>query len=487
MSRLPIAVAQGDGIGPEIMRSVIKIFDAAKVPLSYTYVDMGRKLYEKGFRTGMTPEAQQTVESLGILFKGPMETPKGTGVKSINVTARKVWNTFANKRRFESIAGGVDTVFSRAGIPIDLTLIRENIEDTYGGIEHMQTRDVAQCRRLITRPGCYQVHRYAFKSAQAKSSKKVTCAHKANIMKLTDGMFLETFYEVAKEFPDVKANDVIVDDLAMKLVMHPQQFDTIVLPNLQGDIISDMCAGLIGGLGLAPSANIGERISIFEAVHGTAPDITGKNMANPTALLLSGLMMLRHLNLQQHSDAIHNALVDTLKAGERTVDLAPKDKKPLSTDDFTKAVISRIPSTESFFQHDKPFDFNHTAPIKPSEHVLHATPATLPQIHTGIDVFVDSDLKPNALATKLQSLVPEGMALVMLSNRGTQVWPTSSLFTECVNHYRARLEISQGYPTKSSEELLDVAKQVATGVRVCSVEMLMKIGDKVGYTLAQGQ
>ncbi len=249
---MKIAVAKGDGIGPEIMDAVLSVFEAAKVSLQYEFVDMGAYVYAQGNSAGMTPEAKATIEQLGILFKGPMETPKGKGVKSINVTARKVWNTFANKRVFKSLHG-VDTVFSRAGIPIDITIVRENIEDTYGGIEHMLTHDVALCRRFITRPGSLQVHRYAFDMARKKGARKVTCGHKANIMKITDGLFLETFYEVAKEFPDIKANDVIVDDLAMKLVVKPQEFDVVVLPNLQGDIISDLCAGLVGGLGFAPS------------------------------------------------------------------------------------------------------------------------------------------------------------------------------------------------------------------------------------------
>ena len=289
---MKIAVAKGDGIGPEIMDAVLRIFNANQVPLEYEFVEMGKWVFDKGFNNGMTPEARQSIETLGLLFKGPMETPKGKGVKSINVTARKTWNTFANKRVFQSLHG-VDTVFSKAGIPIDITDVRENIEDTYGGIEHLLTNDVALCRRFITRPGSLQVHRYAFEMAKREGRKKITCAHKANIMKLTDGLFLECFYEVAKDYPMIQANDIIVDDLAMKLVIKPHDFDVITLTNLQGDIISDLCAGLVGGLGFAPSANIGDNISIFEAVHGTAPDIAGKNIANPTSLLLSGIMMLK--------------------------------------------------------------------------------------------------------------------------------------------------------------------------------------------------
>jgi len=229
---MKIAVAKGDGIGPEIMEAVIGVFNAAKVPLEYQYVDMGKWVFDKGFSIGMTPEAKEAIEQLGILFKGPMETPKGKGVKSVNVTARKTWNTYANDRKFQTLSG-VDTVFSKAGINIDLTIVRENIEDTYGGIEHMLTQDVAIARRFITRGGSEQVIRYAFEMAQKKGARRITCGHKANIMKLTDGLFLEVFNEIAKEYPNLKADDVIVDDLCMKLVSRPDLFDVIVLTNLQ--------------------------------------------------------------------------------------------------------------------------------------------------------------------------------------------------------------------------------------------------------------
>src|SRR5947209_4619804 len=207
---MKVAVAKGDGIGPEIMSAVLKIFDANKVPLEYEMVDMGKWVFDKGFSNGMTPEAQQTIEKLGVLFKGPMETPKGKGVKSVNVTARKTWNTYANKRVFQTLHG-VDTVFSKAGIPIDITVVRENIEDTYGGIEHMLTHDVALSRRFITRPGSLQVIRYAFEMARQKNARKITCVHKANIMKITDGLFLECFREVAKEYPEAFEEQTISD------------------------------------------------------------------------------------------------------------------------------------------------------------------------------------------------------------------------------------------------------------------------------------
>ena len=342
---MKIAVAKGDGIGPEIMEAVLKIFDANKVPLEYEIVDMGKWVFDKGFSNGMTPEAQQTIERLGILFKGPMETPKGKGVKSINVTARKTWNTYANKRVFQTLHG-VDTVFSKAGIPIDITIVRENIEDTYGGIEHMLTHDVALSRRFITRPGSLQLIRYAFEMAQQKNARRITCRHKANIMKITDGLFLECFYEVAKEYPELKADDVIVDDLCMKLVTRPDTFDVVVLTNLQGDIVSDLCAGLVGGLGFAPSANIGDHICIFEAVHGTAPDIAGKNIANPTALLLSGFAMLRHLGLMRKCSHYRKCVaVYTWNRAYTPAILAIKINPAFNTTQFAEAIIGNFGKT----------------------------------------------------------------------------------------------------------------------------------------------
>src|SRR3954469_20214235 len=338
---MKIAVAKGDGIGPEIMDAVLMIFNANKLDLQYEFVEMGKWVFDKGFSNGMTPEAQKTIEELGILFKGPMETPKGKGVKSINVTARKTWNTYANNRVFQTLHG-VDTVFSRAGINIDLTVVRENIEDTYGGIEHMLTHDVALSRRFITRPGSLQLIKYAFEMAKIKNARRITCVHKANIMKLTDGLFLDIFYEVSKDYPELKSDDKIVDDLAMKLVVRPDEFDVIVLTNLQGDIISDLCAGLVGGLGFAPFANIGDYISIFEAVHGTAPDIAGKNIANPTALLLSGLAMLRHLGFTENAAVIENALLYTLEQGFHTGDFGDRSKPSLNTTQFTEAIISNF-------------------------------------------------------------------------------------------------------------------------------------------------
>jgi isocitrate dehydrogenase len=483
---MKIAVAMGDGIGPEIMSAVLSIFKAAGVPLEYQTVEMGKWVFDKGHSNGMTPEAQQTIEELGILFKGPMETPKGKGVKSVNVTARKTWNTYANKRVFQTLHG-VDTVFSKAGIPIDVTVVRENIEDTYGGIEHMLTHDVALSRRFITRPGSLQVIRYAFEMAKRKNASRVTCGHKANIMKITDGLFLECFYEVAKEYPELKADDVIVDDLCMKLVTRPDLFDVVVLTNLQGDIVSDLCAGLVGGLGFAPSANIGDHICIFEAVHGTAPDIAGKNIANPTALLLSGLAMLRHLGLMESAARIENALLYTLEQGIRTGDFGDRSRPASNTTEFAEAIVSHFgksPSTGA-----RPMLPN--SPVATTSFKLEKNPVIMSremeeEVIVGVDMFVESFEQPTAVAEKCLNRMSDLFKLVTISNRGTQVWPKGSIFTNLVNQYRCRFE-SVGEQPISQTDVIELYRLLSQDFKICSTELLNMWGGKKAYSLAQGQ
>jgi isocitrate dehydrogenase len=483
---MKIAVAKGDGIGPEIMEAVLKIFDAAKVPLEYEFVDMGKWVFDKGFSNGMTPESKHTIETLGILFKGPMETPKGKGVKSVNVTARKTWNTYANNRVFQSLHG-VDTVFSKAGIPIDLTVVRENIEDTYGGVEHMLTHDVALSRRFITRPGSLQVIRYAFEMARKKNAKRITCGHKANIMKITDGLFLDCFYEVAKDYPDLKADDVIVDDLCMKLVTRPDLFDVIVLTNLQGDIVSDLCAGLVGGLGFAPSANIGDHICIFEAVHGTAPDIAGKNIANPTALLLSGITMLRHLGLMENAAIIENALLYTLESGVHTGDFGDKRIPSVNTTGFAEAIISNFGKQPA--QGAKPILPNMpmtTTWFKLEKNPMMVSAEMQDEKIIGVDMFIESDEQPFMIAKKCERHAGVKFKLINISNRGTQVWPTGSVYTNLVNQYNVRFESLDGEPL-NQQDIIGLYVSLSGNFKICSFELLNTWGDKRAYSLAQGQ
>jgi len=483
---MKIAVAKGDGIGPEIMDAVLTVFKSANVPVEYQFVDMGKWVFDKGFSNGMTPEAQQAIEDYGILFKGPMETPKGKGVKSVNVTARKTWNTYANKRVFQTLHG-VDTVFSKAGIPIDVTIVRENIEDTYGGIEHMLTHDVSLSRRFITRPGSLQVIRYAFEMARKKDAKRITCGHKANIMKITDGLFLECFYEVAKDFPELKADDVIVDDLCMKLVTRPDLFDVVVMTNLQGDIVSDLCAGLVGGLGFAPSANIGDHICIFEAVHGTAPDIAGKNIANPTALLLSGLTMLRHLGFMESAATIENSLLYTLEQGIHTGDFGDKTIAPVNTTQFAEAVIKNFGQKPKLGV--KPSSPNKE--ITPTNFKLEKNPMLVSKEMEneeiiGVDLFIESIEQPETIAKKCQRHGGVKFKLISISNRGTQVWPTGSIYTNLVNQYNVRFESLDDEPL-TQQDVIGLYVSLSGNFKVCSSELLNRWGSKKAYSLAQGQ
>ncbi len=495
MASIRIALAPGDGIGPEIVQSSLDLFQAAgvmKQGVEFVPVEMGFSVFAKGNSRGMTDEAVRTVEECGLLFKGPMETPKGSGGKSINVTARKLWNAFANLRVFKTLPG-VESVYSKAGIPIDMCIVRENLEDTYGGVEHRLSADMVQCKRLMSAPGCDEVHRFAFQTARRLGVKKVHCGHKANIMKMTDGLFLDRFKAVAKDFPEIETADVIVDALCMNLVVRPQQYQMIVLPNLQGDIVSDLCAGLVGGLGFAPSANIGKHISIFEAVHGTAPDIAGKGLANPTSIILSGLMMLRHIQMGREAAIIENALLATLESGVHTGDFGDKARPAVGTKEFTQAIIDRLGSEPKI---GKPVPVpEHTPPLldraaKPASQQMIRTFKNVVTQVVGCDIYLDSILPPATLAEEMQRLCADTpFRLTVISNRGTQVWPTGSVYTECVDYFRVRFELKDPSMAGTIGQSRTVAlmDRAAEKFTVCSYELLRTFDGIRGYSLAQGQ
>jgi isocitrate dehydrogenase len=471
---MKISVAMGDGIGPEIMGTVLRVFDKACVPLEYELVEMGKQVVLSGEQTGISASARQSVESSGILFKGPMETPQGGGYKSVNVTARKLWGAFANKRVYRAFPGVPAPLGNRH---LDLTMVRENIEDTYGAVEHMQTHDVAQCRRFITRPGSEQVHRYTFEMAARKGARHVTCAHKANIMKLTDGLFLEAFYDVAKDFPEIEADDVIVDALAMRLVLDPSEFEVIVLPNLQGDILTDLAAGLVGGLAYAPSANIGDGICIFEAVHGTAPDMVGQDLANPSALVLSGTMMLRHLGLVTHATAIEKALERTLRSMHKRPDLG----QPIPV--FRASVFEEKMLDQLEAVHVPEGQLPRMEVPRRTEPKMRISGTPEHTVLRGVDVFLESGLPPKLVEAQLNE-IGGWLKLTMISNRGTQVAPTGSAYTDCVNHYCARFETHQAV---SQELIMSQLAAVGERFRLCGADWLREIDGKQGYSLAQAQ
>ncbi len=484
-----IALAAGDGIGPEIMAATLTLMEAAGVrkAVEFVPVEMGKSVFEAGNTRGMTDQAIRTVEDCGILFKGPMETPKGGGGKSINVTARKIWSAYANYRHFRSLPG-VHTPFSH--LALDFSIVRENVEDTYGGIEHRVSDDVMVCKRVISAPGSDEVLRFAFETARRMGVTTVHCGHKANIMKMTDGLFLERFRTIAQGYPGIQAADVIVDALCMNLVMKPQQYQMVVLPNLQGDIVSDLAAGLVGGLGFAPSANIGSNISIFEAVHGTAPDIAGKGIANPTALVLSGLMMLRHVGLGTEAAAIENALLRALEDGVRTGDFGDRTKPVLGTTDFITGIVERLgqePRTVRPAQPDTGDRVTFTPPPRPSEPIIMHTFRDLPKEVVGVDLYVDGLLSAQDSAQRMERAC-EGTPFrtTLISCRGTQVWPTGSPFTECVDYWRIRVEARDGASVDQGDALRLLAR-VAEHFTVSEYSLLRTFDGKRGFSLAQGQ
>jgi isocitrate dehydrogenase (NAD+) len=335
MSPSKIAILPGDGIGPEIMEAVLSILRAAEFSVDWISLISG----EAALAAEGTPMPSSTLDSIreiGVALKGPTTTPIGGGHVSANVQLRKALDLYANVRPAKTLPGIVSPLGDRH---VDIIIVRENTEDLYAGIEFMCTPDIAQGVKLITRQGSRRIVQYAFDMARKQGRKKVTAVHKANIMKQTDGLFLDEFHRAAQEHPDIQTEEIIVDNCCMQLVTRPERFDVMVTTNLYGDIISDLCAGLVGGLGVAPGANIGEKCAVFESVHGSAPDIAGKGLANPTALLMSALMMLRHLGENDVAGRIGKALIRVLKDGRcLTRDLGGT----AGTSEFTSAVIANL-------------------------------------------------------------------------------------------------------------------------------------------------
>ena len=328
-----ITLIPGDGIGPEISKAATRIIDAAGVDCEWIEHEAGIRAYE---RTGnpLPPALLDSIRENKVAFKGPLTTLVGEGFPSANVALRKQLDLYSNLRPVRSVAG-VESRFEG----VNLVIVRENTEDLYSGIEHMIMPGVSQGLKVITSHASIRIARFAFDYARKRGRKKVTAVHKANIMKITDGLFLDSARQISEDYPDIEFDDKIVDNLAMQLVLNPNQFDVLLLSNLYGDIVSDLCAGLVGGLGMVPAANIGEDYAVFEAVHGSAPDIAGKGIANPTALTFSGVLMLRHLGEDEAADRILKATFRVLEVGRvRTPDLGGK----ASTQEYAEAVIAEL-------------------------------------------------------------------------------------------------------------------------------------------------
>ena len=475
-----VTVIPGDGIGPECINAAIQIIEAAGVAIEWEERHAGARVFKQGIPSGVPADTIESIKKTRVALKGPLETPIGFGEKSANVTLRKLFETYANIRPIREFPG-VTTPYSGRGI--DLVVVRENVEDLYAGIEHMQTPGVAQCLKLISRKGCEKIVRTAFEFARAENRKSVACATKANIMKLTEGFLKKTFEEIAPEYPDIESWHVIVDNCAHQLVKKPEQYDVIVTTNMNGDIISDLTSGLVGGLGFAPTANLGNDIAIFEAVHGSAPKYAGKDVINPTAVILSAVMMLRHIGEFDAANLIENAVMVTIEEGQaQTGDIAGYDKgTPTSV--YTKKIIENLGRKPAKWQVR---DYKPIVMPKVSAEPTFVTPKARRII--GADIFVEWSQNAESLGTSLDKIAEDTpFRLKMISNRGTKVYPIGDAFPDCVDHWRCRFVLRDETADAKPEQILDLLTKVSATHTWMHVEKLQEFDGALGFTKAQGE
>ncbi|MGI8556516.1 MAG: NADP-dependent isocitrate dehydrogenase [Pyrinomonadaceae bacterium] len=486
----PITVAKGDGIGPEIMDATLHILKEAGARLDIQEIEIGEKVYLSGNTAGIAPESWDSLKSTKVFLKAPITTPQGGGFKSLNVTVRKTLGLYANIRPCVSYHP-----FVRTKHPVmDLVIVRENEEDTYAGIEHRQTDMVQQCLKLISRPGCEKIVRYAFEYAVKNNRKKVTAFMKDNIMKQTDGLFHEVFNEIAAEYPSIEADDWIVDIGAAKMADTPENFDVLVMENLYGDILSDVAAQIAGSVGLAGSANIGEHISMFEAIHGSAPRRAGQNMANPSGLFLGSVLMLNHINQPDVAELAHNAWLRTIEDGVHTYDIFKEgvSKEKVGTREFAQAVVDRLgqkPETLKAIEYKKS-DELPDAEKKPIYSIREPQKKEL----VGVDVFLDwwngeYYGSGGSLGPKLEEAANgDGVKLVMISNRGTKVYPKGFDDTFCVDHWRCRFMSDNENEVITHQQVINLLGRINdSGLDFIKTEHLYNFDGKPGYSLGQGQ
>lgn len=475
-----ITIARGDGIGPEIMDATLRIVEAAGVSLACDPIEIGESLYRRGYSAGIAPETWQTIRRNQVLLKAPITTPLGGGYKSLNVTIRKALNLFANVRPVKSYAPCVASV--QPGM--NLVIVRENEEDLYAGIEHQQTPDVTQVLKLVTRPGSERIVRYAFEYARAYGRKRVTCMTKNNIMKLTDGLFHRVFLEVAAEYPEIAHDHQIIDIGAARVAAEPDAFDVIVTLNLYGDILSDIAAQVAGSVGLAGSANIGEHVSMFEAVHGSAPDLAGRDLANPSGLLLAATQMLVHLGLAVPAETIKNAWLATLEAGIHTGDMqtAGYTTRRVGTQGFADAVIERLGERPRLL-----------TPVHYQPGGITVPPSTRPRAAKtmqGVDVFLDwdrDDRDPAKLGQSIEAAAPTDWRLSMITNRGVKVYPDGQPETYRTDHWRCRFLPVDGADTTLPPVLGLLGDLHRAGFDVIKTEHLYAFDGTPAYSLGQGE
>jgi isocitrate dehydrogenase len=479
--RIPVVVAEGDGIGPEITRATLRILEAAGARIEWHPVVLGLAAYESGVATGVPDDAWSLLRRHGVLLKGPITTPQGGGYKSVNVTLRKSLGLYANVRETKSYGPYVPTRHA----DMNLVIVRENEEDLYAGIEHRQTREVHQSLKLISRPGTERIVRFAFAYARAYGRRKVTCMTKDNIMKLTDGLFHRTFDAVAAEYPDLEAEHLIIDIGAAKLADTPDQFDVIVTLNLYGDVLSDIASQVAGSVGLGGSVNVGDRVSMFEAVHGSAPDIAGRDLANPSGMLLAAVQMLVHVGQADVAQRIGNAWLRTLEDGVHTGDVyrAGTSIERVGTAAFAEAVVERLGEDPRHLPpvHYRKIDLHFELPQPPVER----------KELRGVDVFVDwseagrdAEVLGPAIAMAARAV---GWSLKMVTNRGVKVYPEGFPETFCTDHWRCRFHPVGGEVTDFDAVLRLLGAVHGAGFEVVKTEHLYDFDGLPGYSLGQGE
>ena len=478
-ARIPVTLIPGDGIGPECVDATRRIVEATGAPIGWELADAGAEVFKKGIASGVPQETMDSIGRTKVALKGPLETPVGFGEKSANVTLRKLFETYANVRPVREMPG-VRTPYSGRGI--DLVVVRENVEDLYAGIEYMQTPGVAQALKLISAKGSERIARFAFEYARSEGRTKVACATKANILKFSEGEMKRAFEKVAPDYPEIESWHVIVDNAAHQLVKRPEQFEVLVMTNMNGDILSDESSALIGGLGYAPSANVGNEVAIFEAVHGSAPKYAGKNVINPTAVLLSAVLMLRYLGLFDQASAIEHALFVTLESGVLTGDVVGYDRGTPTTE-YTDAIIGNLGKrTETWAVRDvKPLVLPK---LDPDPDYVKATSRAV----VGLDVFVESPLSASELGASMMELTHDTrLSLKMISSRGTKVFPPTGALTETGDHFRCRFIIKENPGDLPDEDVHQLLSRISRRHRWMHIEKLQEFDGQLGFTRDQGE
>jgi isocitrate dehydrogenase len=483
-----ITLIPGDGVGPEIALSARRIIEAAGVAVDWEECEAGAEVFKRGDSSGVPRETADSIARTGVVLKGPLETPVGFGEKSANVTLRKLFETYANIRPARQLPG-VPTRYDGEGV--DFIVVRENIEDLYAGVEYLDTRDVAVALKIISRRGSEKIMRYAFELARREGRRKVTCATKANILKLTEGLFKHVFEELAPEYPEIEAQHLIIDNVAHQMAKDPAQFDIIVTTNLAGDIISDLASGLVGGLGFAASGNYGDDVAIFEAVHGSAPKYAGQNVINPTALILSSVMMLRHIGEATAAQQVEDAVFVTLEEGEAvTLDVARQTgdvERSTSTSGFTDAVIANLGRSPATSYARKAGPAPAVAPGPQPRWADAVERAAVPTRLIGADVYTEAHEDPAVLGPDLESLAGPEFRLLLMSSRGTKVYPEAGARPDHVAWWRCRFVAVEEGAEVDDAALLRLLERIATRATWMHVQKLRLYGDEEGFTRAQGQ